>query len=57
MGILFAFVSVYVIGKEPNTHDWSSMADNTIIRDGGGDIWSRVSPIYICCPQSTLVQV
>ena len=43
--ILFMFVSVWVVGKDPNTPNWSSMADDAItwvdMRDPG-------SPLYIC---------
>ena len=43
--ILFAFVSTCVVGKNPNTPNLSSMADDAITRSGIG---VPGSPVYIC---------
>ena len=43
--ILFAFVSTFVVGKNPNTPNWSSMADNAIT---WGSIEGLGSCFYIC---------
>ena len=42
---LFVFVSTFVVGKNPITPNWSSMADNAITR---GSIGVLGSPFYIC---------
>ena len=34
--VLFAFVSGCVVGKSPNTPNWSSMADDAITQGGIG---------------------
>ena len=43
--ILFAFVSTCVVGKNPNTPNWSSMADDAITQSGIGVLGS---PFYNC---------
>ena len=43
--ILFAFVSKRVVGKDTNTHNWSSIIDNAITQ---GRIIGLVSPLLIC---------
>ena len=43
--ILFVLVSVCVVGKNPNTPNWSSMADDAIAQ---GSIWLLGSPFYTC---------
>ena len=40
--ILFAFVSKCVVGKEPNTPNWSLMADDAITRCGIGVLGSQI---------------
>ena len=43
--ILFVFASMCVVGKNPNTPTWRTMADDTITWDSIGVLGS---PFYIC---------
>ena len=44
--ILFVFASACVVGKNPNTPNWSSMADNTITQ-GGMEFWISSLDLWV----------
>ena len=51
--ILFALVSTCVVGKNPNTPNWSSMADDAITQSGIGVLGSFF--FHICAISTTIL--